>query len=207
MPFCNRCGKQIFEGHNFCTHCGEILNFQNIRKVAAKDRIRWLIARIRAVVEGYVFFWLGPRFMMSLNEKFGLPILQNLTTKIIGAFMIWSGIVIFFYCWSLFKFFGEGTTQPSDPPRRIVINGLYRYTRNPIYIAWVIALFGAFLYFGHILLLIYTVLNGVALHLYILLREEPVLLKRFGEEYIRYTKSVPRWIPRLTPYREYESEC
>ena len=169
--------------------------------------IKWIAARIWAIVEGYVYFWLGPKFMMSLNEKFGLPILQSPNTKIIGAFMICAGVVIFIYCWSLFKILGTGTTQPLDPPRRIVINGLYRYTRNPIYVAWVMVLLGVFLYFGHILLLIYAVFNGVTLHLYVVLREEPVLRKRFGEEYIRYTKSVPRWIPRLTPYREYESEC
>ena len=168
--------------------------------------IKWLIARIWAVVEGYVYFWLGPRFMMSLNDKFGLPIFQSPNTKIIGVFTICAGVVIFIYCWSLFKILGKGTTQPLDPPRRIVINGLYRYTRNPIYVAWVMVLLGVFLYFGHILLLIYVVLNGVILHLYVVLREEPVLCKRFGEEYTRYTKSVPRWIPRLTPYREYESE-
>ena len=206
MPFCNKCGKQIFEGHHSCPHCGENLNSKISEKRSTKYMIKWLIARICGVAEVYIFFWLGPKFMMSLNEKFGLPILQSSNIKTIGTFMICSGVVVFFYCWSLFRIFGTGTTHPLDPPRRIVIKGFYRYTRNPIYVAWVIVLFGVFLYFGHIMLLIYAVLNVVVLHLYVLFREEPILRKRFGEEYTRYTKSVPRWIPRLTPYREYESE-
>ncbi len=202
MPFCYKCGKQIFEGHHSCPRCGEIFDSKNIRKDTAKYMSKWLIARICGVAEVYVFFWLGPKFMISLNEKFGLPILQIPNIKSIGFLMICSGVIVFFYSWSLFRIFGEGSTHPIDPPSRIVIKGLYRYTRNPIYVAWVIVLFGVFIYFGHILLLIYAVINGVILHLYVILREEPVLRQRFGEEYTSYTESVPRWIPRLTPYRE-----
>jgi protein-S-isoprenylcysteine O-methyltransferase Ste14 len=77
-----------------------------------------------------------------------------------------------------------------------VITGLYRHSRNPMYVAHAAYLLGLFLYRGELCLLLYAALYVVAIHTSIVLGEEPELRERFGEEYDRYTQTVPRWLWR-----------
>ena len=105
-----------------------------------------------------------------------------------------AGVAVLLYCLQLFARLGDGTPVPTQPPRRLVLSGLYRYTRNPIYVADVAILFGLFLHRGELALLIYALVMTAALHLWMVWREEPELCRRFGEAYVRYMRSVPRWI-------------
>ncbi len=84
--------------------------------------------------------------------------------------------------------------MPIDPPIQLVASGVYRFSRNPIYVAYVAVLFGLFLFFGSLTLLAYAVLCAAVIQLLIVAWEEPVLRRRFGEEYERYTRQVRRWI-------------
>ncbi len=88
---------------------------------------------------------------------------------------------------------GDGTQVPIDPPRRFVHSASYRWTRNPMYTSYIITILGEALLFQSAHLLIYAAALWLIAHLYVVYREEPLLLKRFGADYERYKAKVPRW--------------
>ena len=92
---------------------------------------------------------------------------------------------------------GQGTPAHLDPPKRLVINGLYRHVRNPIYLGALSVHLGTILWFGSGLLIIYCLLFVLGYYLLVLFIEEPILKSTFGREYEAYMKSVPRWLPKL----------
>ena len=96
---------------------------------------------------------------------------------------------------------GLGTPAPIAPTQNLVVTGLYRYVRNPIYIAVVCVTAGQALLFGDGRLLLYGAAVWLAFHLFVVLYEEPTLQGEFGMEYETFRANVPRWIPRLTPWR------
>jgi protein-S-isoprenylcysteine O-methyltransferase Ste14 len=91
---------------------------------------------------------------------------------------------------------GHGTPMPMDPPRKLVVRGVFRWVRNPAYIAAEAALVGQGLIFASTSVLMYAVVMGVLYHLLVVLYEEPTLRRTFGAEYEAYCREVPRWIPR-----------
>ncbi len=94
---------------------------------------------------------------------------------------------------------GKGTPIPIDPPTRLVITGLYRYVRNPMYVGALVIVSAEALYFGSAWLVLYAVGLWAVLHISLVIFEEPQLRRRFGADYEQYLKAVPRWIPRLPP--------
>jgi protein-S-isoprenylcysteine O-methyltransferase Ste14 len=96
---------------------------------------------------------------------------------------------------------GLGTPAPMAPPRRLVVTGLYRFVRNPMYVAVLSAIFGQGLLLGNGSVLLYGAAAWLLAHLFVVLYEEPTLRATFGDDYIRFSAAVPRWIPRLTPWR------
>jgi protein-S-isoprenylcysteine O-methyltransferase Ste14 len=94
-----------------------------------------------------------------------------------------------------------GTPAPIAPTQNLVVTGLYRYVRNPIYVALVAVILGQAVLFGDQRLLGYGVLVWLAFHAFVVGYEEPALVRRFGTEYEDFRANVPRWIPRLTPWR------
>ena len=102
---------------------------------------------------------------------------------------------------SRFAIHGRGTPAPVMPPKRLVVTGLYRYVRNPMYVAVLSLVIGQALLFGSRRLLAYAALVWVIVHLWVLAYEEPNLRARFGEDYAAYTAAVRRWWPRLRPWR------
>lgn len=96
---------------------------------------------------------------------------------------------------------GQGTLAPIDPPKHLVVRGLYRYVRNPMYVGALVMLLGEAWAFRSVSILAWTVTWFVLINVIVLLYEEPVLTRRFGESYERYRRSVGRWIPG-SPYRE-----
>jgi len=101
--------------------------------------------------------------------------------------------------WSVwgFIFIGRGTPAPMAPPRVLVIDGPFRYVRNPMYIGFIAILLGEALAFAAWVLVAYAGVFFVAAHLLTVWSEEPRLLKTFGEAYREYCEVVPRWIPKL----------
>ena len=122
-----------------------------------------------------------------------------------GIIPIAAGCIIYIWCSLSFVFYGRGTPIHSMPPKKLVVTGLYRFVRNPIYIGGFLILAGEVLLFQSKGLLFYFLAIFVWVIFSVPVFEEPRLKKRFGESYKRYCKSVPRWIPRLTPYRADES--
>jgi protein-S-isoprenylcysteine O-methyltransferase Ste14 len=82
-----------------------------------------------------------------------------------------------------------------------VATGLYRYVRNPIYVALVAVILGQTVLFGEWRLILYSALFWLACHVFVVMYEQPTLKRTFGAEYEAFRANVPRWIPRLTPWR------
>ena len=91
---------------------------------------------------------------------------------------------------------GHGTPMVLAPPRRLVRGGVFRWVRNPGYLAADAMLFGQGLLFGSTLVLGYALGLALAFHLFVVLVEEPALRRTFGAAYLDYCREVPRWIPR-----------
>src|SRR3989339_553208 len=143
---------------------------------------------------GTTFFILLPYFFILLSIYLFLPIYSFFILKILGIILILFGLCLFSYCSGLFFIFGEGTPAPIEPPKKLVVEGLYKYTRNPIYIGYFMILLGEFLFFGQFLLLIYFFLAIIGINMYVIFHEEPILKKRFGKSYKEYFKKIPRWL-------------
>src|SRR5437773_4657771 len=103
------------------------------------------------------------------------------------------------YAWSVWDFatFGRGTPAPIDAPKRLVVRGLYRYTRNPIYLGVLTVLLGLGVMFQGRALLIYAFCVGIGFHIFVVLYEERRLARQFGAEYYDYCEKVGRWLPRF----------
>ena len=152
------------------------------------------ITIIQGFLYGSITFFIGPYFAGALNQKFSLPTYDYEVLRYFAVLIALSSILIFLYCVWIFWFLGKGTPALVEPPRRLVIKGIYKYTRNPIYIAHSLILLSYSLYFGHLLLYIYFSLAVLFYHLIVVLYEEPRLKKLFGKSYDNYKKKVSRWI-------------
>jgi protein-S-isoprenylcysteine O-methyltransferase Ste14 len=96
---------------------------------------------------------------------------------------------------------GLGTPAPVAPTEQLVVGGIYRFVRNPMYLAVVAAVVGQALLLGRVVLLAYAVVLGVVFAAFVRLYEEPTLRRQFGDDYSRYRRAVPAWRPRLRPWR------
>jgi protein-S-isoprenylcysteine O-methyltransferase Ste14 len=114
---------------------------------------------------------------------FGLPVLG-------------CGILVVLWCERDFYVTGKGTLAPWDPPTRLVVVGLYRFVRNPMYVGVLGVVLGWSLVAGSPLLAIYAALLAIGFHLRVVLYEEPVLQSQFGDDWTRYRAGVNRWLPK-----------
>jgi len=110
------------------------------------------------------------------------------------------GALTYLACAWWFATVGEGTPAPIEPTKTLVVSGLYRFVRNPMYVGVEAVLLGEALLFGSARLLVYATLVGVGFELFVRFYEEPALTRRFGASYREYCRAVPRWIPRLSPW-------
>lgn len=122
-------------------------------------------------------------------------------TRALGAILIIVGAPGIVDSFARFALEGLGTPAPIAPPQNLVVSGLYRYVRNPIYIALVLVILGQGLLFADQRLLWYGALLWLFFHAAVVMIEEPTLEQTFGMEYEDFRTNVPRWIPRLTPWR------
>ena len=145
-----------------------------------------------------------PRELLSLNLQLFSVDIGSL--RYCGLAIIIIGAVINLKCYWDLIFSGQGTPDPLMRTVKIVVRGLYQFMRNPIYVGLCLILLGEATLFMSAVLLVYSLLWLLALNLIVVFIEEPSLRRRFGESYDDCHKSVPRWIPRLTSYREDNSE-
>lgn len=132
---------------------------------------------------------------LLLSSKLELYHLELSSFRFIGLLPIVLGALAYLWCAWDFTFVGKGTPAPFDPPKEIVVRGLYRYVRNPMYVAALLALTGEVILFGSISILIYAAIVFTVFHLWIIFYEEPTLKRKFGASYERYCMKVSRWIP------------
>lgn len=109
------------------------------------------------------------------------------------------GIACILYSWCVWDFmaFGKGTPAPIEAPKYLVIKGLYRYIRNPMYVSVLCFIFGWLLLFPDGVILLYLMCIAVCLQMLVVFYEEPILHKTFGKDYLQYKNSVNRWLPKL----------
>jgi protein-S-isoprenylcysteine O-methyltransferase Ste14 len=112
----------------------------------------------------------------------------------LGFAMVAAGVAIYAWCLWDFATFGRGTPAPIDAPKKLVVRGLYRYTRNPMYVGVLTTVLGWALAYRVAALVPYAVLLAVCFHSFIVGYEEPHLRRTFGAEYDAYRGRVPRWV-------------
>ena len=129
------------------------------------------------------------------------PPLLGGALRVAGVMLVLAGTVALVECFVRFALMGRGTPAPVAPTETLVASGLYRHTRNPMYVAVLAVLAGQAILFGSLALLSYTALVWLCAHAFVVSYEEPALASQFAGSYEDYRAHVPRWIPRLTPYR------
>jgi protein-S-isoprenylcysteine O-methyltransferase Ste14 len=121
--------------------------------------------------------------------------------RILGAAMVIAGAGVVVSAFARFVTEGLGTPAPVAPPSRLVVGGLYRYVRNPMYVAILCCLIGQTLLLLQPALILYLLVVAAAVVTFVKLYEEPHLEGQFGDDYITYRSHVPGWWPRLRPWR------
>jgi protein-S-isoprenylcysteine O-methyltransferase Ste14 len=139
-------------------------------------------------------FALVPALIVRINGRWDLPRWEVLPGQLVGLALMAAGVFLYVYCASVFVRRGRGTTSPVKPPQHLVTDGIFGYSRNPIYVGCGAFLMGEFLLFGHLLLLGYAMLVALIIQALVVKWEEPDLARRFGGEYQAYMRRVPRWI-------------
>jgi protein-S-isoprenylcysteine O-methyltransferase Ste14 len=157
-----------------------------------------VFALLRALVVSTLFLGLFVWFIPRWIAGGAFEPHWNAATIIVLAI----GAAIMARCIWDFAWTGRGTPAPFDPPRRLVVAGLYRYVRNPMYVGMGVFLIGEALLLPDVTreLLLLVGAYWAALTAFIILYEEPTLRRLFGADYAEYCRHVRRWIPRLTPF-------
>ena len=121
--------------------------------------------------------------------------------RILGVVLVVAGAGVLLDSFVRFAWQGLGTPAPVFPTRHLIVTGLYRYVRNPMYLAVLSVILGQGLLLGNTSVLGYAVLVAFGFHLFVLLYEEPTLRHTYGDEYERFCTNVRRWIPRRRPWQ------
>ena len=163
--------------------------------------------RTSALLGTFVFFWIAPATVGGLlpwiitRWQMQAPLFDGPAGRGIGALLAAAGLVIVVECFSRFALKGTGTPAPIAPTKHLVVSGLYRHVRNPMYVGVVLAIAGQALYFGSIALVQYAAVIWAGFFAFVLGYEEPALKRQFGAQYETYCQHVPRWLPQLRPWR------
>jgi len=118
--------------------------------------------------------------------------------QLLGTICVVAGAVLLLACIWEFARRGRGTLSPADPPRHLVISGLYRYVRNPMYLSVTLIVLGEALLTGSRALLLYWAVWFALVNLFVIAYEESALQQQFGDDYDRYRRQTGRWIPRFS---------
>lgn len=162
-------------------------------RVAAGSVVFFLAAP--CVVAGLVPWWLT-RWQVRSPLPFWNPL------RVVGGVFVLAGAAFLMHAFARFVTEGSGTPAPIAPTERLVVGGVYRYVRNPMYLSVVTVIVGQAFIFGQLGLLVYALAVGLAMAAFVRLYEEPTLRRRYGAEYDEYRRHVRGWWPRLqNPYR------
>jgi len=170
-----------------------------------------MASRLRSVIVSILFIVLGGPGILLVYlplwiTHFHVPTGEPLWQRLIATAMIVAGLTPLLESIRRFINVGRGTLVPSVPTERLVVSGLYRYMRNPMYAGVLTTLLGEALLFWNRGLVIEAAIGALAIQLFVCFYEEPTLAKRHPEDYWRYKQHVPRWLPRFTPWEAADTE-
>jgi protein-S-isoprenylcysteine O-methyltransferase Ste14 len=151
----------------------------------------------RNIVKTVIFTILVPGTVsVILPRAIGTDVSAPTLYSSIGFLPMLLGTAMYLWCAWDFATAGQGTPAPIDAPKRLVVHGLYRFVRNPMYVGVLTVLFSESIVFRSRRILTYAIVVFVFFYLFVMLYEEPALKRKFGTSYEEYLTSVPRWIPR-----------
>ena len=167
-----------------------------------------VVRKPSAAVGSAVFFVLAPGTVVGLvpwwitNWEIREPLPYWAPARVVGASLIFAGAAVLIHAFARFVVEGLGTPAPEH----LVVGGIYRYVRNPMYVAVLAIIVGQALALGQLILLAYAVAVWIAVASFVYFYEEPALSRRFGARYEAYRRAVPAWWPRLRPWRTGERD-
>jgi protein-S-isoprenylcysteine O-methyltransferase Ste14 len=157
----------------------------------------------KAALGSLLFLFVAPGVMAGLVpylltgwDSTGPP----LPLAVLGALLIAAGVAVLLHAFASFVIEGRGTPAPVAPTEQLVVGGLYRHVRNPMYVAVGATIVGQALLLGRPGLLAYAALFWAVVAAFVYGYEEPTLSERYGEQYDAYRRAVPAWLPRLRPW-------
>ena len=162
--------------------------------------------RTSAIVVSAIFAIIAPGTVAGIipwwisRWKIQAPFLNFYGFRVTGIILILASLPVLLDSFARFALQGIGTPALLLPTRHLVVTGLYRYIRNPMYVAVVGLIAGQALLLGNRALLFYAIIVWMAFQIFVLLYEEPVLRKTYTAEYEVFCRNVPRWIPRLSAW-------
>jgi protein-S-isoprenylcysteine O-methyltransferase Ste14 len=118
-----------------------------------------------------------------------------------GCLLVAAGVGVVVACFAQFVREGHGTPAPVAPPDTLVVGGLYRHVRNPMYLGVGAVIAGQVLAFRSVQLTVWLVGFAIAVTTFVVLYEQPTLSRQFGASYDHYRREVPAWWPRLRPWQ------
>ncbi len=163
---------------------------------------RWKV--IRALILPFTVLIVVPSLILynpDAQPDFALSSPFATLTRLLGLGLIALGLTLMYRTISLFWRVGDGTLAPWDATRNLVVEGPYRHVRNPMISGVILVLLGEAAILRSFVLLTWATIFFTVNAIYIPLWEEPGLVHRFGEPYLEFKKNVPRWLPRLRPWR------
>src|SRR4051794_13588878 len=181
-----------------------------IRNVSTRTGVDGIMGEVRrsvAAAGSAAFFALAPGTVAGLlpwsltRWRPGVAFAHWLPARLLGILILLAGSAFLVQAFARFVVEGIGTPAPIAPPSRLVVGGLYRYVRNPMYLAVIATILGQALLLWRPVLLGYAALVTGAMVAFVLGHEQPALTRTFGDEYRAYRRAVPGWWPRLTPWR------
>ncbi len=166
-----------------------------MRRSAAAAGSALFFATAPGIVAGLIPWWLT-------GWRVRGPLAHWAPVRLAGLVILILGTVVLVRAFARFVAEGRGTPAPVAPTERLVIGGLYRYVRNPMYLAVVAAITGQALALGQPVLLGYAAVVWVTVAAFARWYEEPTLARQFGAQYEAYRRGVPAWRPRTRPWKQ-----
>jgi protein-S-isoprenylcysteine O-methyltransferase Ste14 len=165
-----------------------------------------------AAVGSAVFFLVGPGIVVGLTPwlltdwQVREPLPYWVPMRVLGVVLLVAGLIVLIQAFVRFVVEGLGTPVPVAAPERLVVGGVYRYVRNPMYVAILAAIVGQALLLGRLGLMLYAAAIWLIAAAFVRWYEEPALTRRFGTGYEAYRRAVPAWWPRLRPWKPSEHD-
>ncbi len=170
-----------------------------MRRLTAAAGSTLFFAIAPGVVAGAVPWWLTRWQVRG-------PLAHWAPVRVAGLILLAVGAIVLVQAFARFVAEGRGTPAPVAPTERLVVGGLYRFVRNPMYLAVVAAITGQGLALGQFVLLGYAAVVWVTVASFVRCYEEPTLARQFGAQYQAYRRAVPAWRPRIRPWHQDQPE-